>query len=214
MKRKTCMNRFLLSLAALLIPLFTFANPDTLFVTHEATTYLLFSEEVKLVDIGKSGEYLSRIEGKCVFVKAAQRGATPTSILVQHGEEYFVAHLAYKPFIKTFLYDRRRKRVKEDLPKGSSEAQILDMEGMRPHFIAFQNSPQGVKNKTVQRHHLRLSLTHLKNDKRATFLRFTLENNSSIDYQIELVTFERKEKKGRRFSQNNINSEFIEPLLS
>lgn len=214
MKRKTSMNRFLLSLAALLIPPFTFANPDTLFVNHGATTYLLFSEDVKLVDIGKAGEYLSRIEGKCVFVKAAKQGATPTSILVQYGEEFFVALLAYEPLVKTFLYDCRRKTVKEVLPKGSSEAQILDIEGVRPHFNAFQNLPQGVKSKTVQRHHLRLSLTHLQNDKKATFLSFTLENNSSIDYQIELVTFERQEKKGRRFSQNNINNAFIKPLFA
>jgi hypothetical protein len=42
-------------LAALSPSFLLFANPDTLFVTHSATTYLLFAEEVTLVDIGQKG---------------------------------------------------------------------------------------------------------------------------------------------------------------
>lgn len=193
MKRKTFLSRLVLLLVALFPPLFTFALSDTLFITHGATTYLLFAEEVVLVDIGKSNEYLSRIEGKCVFVKAAKEHTSPTSILVQHGDEYFVAVLAYKSFSNRFLYDYRKKALTEKiLQKDSNKDKNVDLEKVRQHFKNFQKSPQGVKNKSVSRGHLQLALNHLANDKEATFLSFTLQNRSSIDYVIEVVTFERK----------------------
>lgn len=221
MQRKTFTGSLMLLLAALFLPVITFAIPDTVYISHSTTTYLLFAEEVQLVDIGKDNEYLSRIEGKCVFVKAAKQHTASTSILVQHGEEYFVAHLVYTPLSNKFLYDYRKNTSAEtNLQKGSSKEQDtnkdknVDHEKVRRHFSSFQKSPQGAKTKTIRRGHLRVSLTHLANDKEATFLRFTFQNRSSIDYMLDVITFERKEKRGKRFSENNVNREFMEPILS
>jgi hypothetical protein len=221
MKRKTSPGRLILILAAFLPSIFTFAQGDTIFITHSATTYLLFAEEVTVVDIGKSNEYLSRIEGKCVFVKAAKEHPTPTSLLVQHGEDYFVALLAYKSQSNRFLYDFRKKVLPEKaLQKDSnkepdhSKDKNIDLEKVKRHFKNFEKSLQGVKQKTLRRDDVGLSLTHVANDKEATYLSFTFQNRSSIDYVLDVVTFERKEKKGKRFSQNNVSREFIEPVVS
>jgi hypothetical protein len=214
MKRRTMTSRLLFMLAALSPSFPLFAHPDTLFVTHSATTYLLFASEVTLVDIGQKGEYVSSIEGKCVFVKAAKDGAAPTSILVQHGNEYFVALLAYKKLSSHFLYDYRKKASPEiALQKESKHDETVDIEKVRQHFISFQNLPQGIRRKRTGKDHLQLSLTHLANDKGATYLNFTLRNGSTIDYQIDMVSFERSEKRGKRFSSNNVNLEFVEPIL-
>jgi hypothetical protein len=212
MKRKPFVSCLLLLLAALFLPLFTFAIPDTVFVTHSATTYLLFTEEVTLVDIGKPSEYLSKIEGKCVFVKATREHTAPTSIFVRHENEYFVAVLAYRPQSNRFLYDYRKKASPEQ--KDSTGGKQVDMQPVRKHFTAFQTAPQGIRKKHASRDKLKLSLMHLVNDKQATYLGFTLQNGSSIDYEIDLITFERKEKRGKRFSQNNISKAFIEPFVS
>jgi hypothetical protein len=148
-------------------------------------------------------------------VKAAKVGAASTSILVQHGDEYFVALLAYKPLSRKFLYDYRKKASPEiALQKESKDDETVDIEKVRQHFTAFQKLPQGVKTKRVGKHHLKLSLSHLVNDKEATYIGFTLRNGSSIDYKIDLITFERVEKRGKRFSSNNVNKEYIEPILS
>jgi hypothetical protein len=214
MRRKTILSRLTLLVAALFSYSVSFAYPDTLFISRDATTYLLFAEQVSLVDIGSRGEYLSRIEGKCVFVKAVKEEAAPTSILVVHGEEYFVAVLAYKPFNSKFLYDYSNKLDTGKISPKNTGSATIDMDKVKKHFDIFHKLPQAASRKTARKNHLQLSLIRLQNDKQATYLSFTLHNGSSINYEIDLITFERKQKRGKRFSQNNVNSEFIAPLLS
>jgi hypothetical protein len=214
MKRKLLMSRLLLLLTVQLLSLGSFAQTDTLLVSHQATSYLLFNEDVALVDVGMDSQYYVKIEGNAVFLKAHRANSTPTSLFVKHGDTYFTAFLSYRPSPGKMLYDYRSKdtgtvRGNTNLAASTSKT---DKKEVEKRLTSWRPSPSGSKHKKVGKSGLSLSLDNIENDKQATYIGFTLSNTSSVDFVIDLVTFEQKEKRGKRFSQNNISSILIEPL--
>jgi hypothetical protein len=207
-------SRFVLVLTVHFISISAFSKTDTVFISHQTTTYLLFAQAVEVVDVGMTHQYYVKIEGKAVFIKAKKAQTSSTSIFIKHGEEYFTAFLAFQASPKQILYDYRRNDTLTVSIQNNLTTTItkLDTLAIQKRLTTWSASPKGVKKKKVKKGELSLSLCHIQNDKEATYLNFTLANTSTIDYQIDLVSFERKERRGKRFSKNNINSLLIKPI--
>lgn len=74
-------------------------------VSDSSTTYLVFPEQVTLVDIGMLNNYLVKIENNAVFVRARKNSAPPTPILVRHGARYWLGQLVFVHDPVMMLYD-------------------------------------------------------------------------------------------------------------
>lgn len=82
---------------------------DTIYVSHAATTYLLFPQEVEMLDLGIGDSYHLKIEGRCVFLKAKDSKAPLTSLLINYRDTYLLILLAYTPAPTRYLYDFSRQ---------------------------------------------------------------------------------------------------------
>lgn len=183
--------------------------PDTIFVSHTETTYLLFPEDVLLVDIGRTGEYFARIEGRSVFLKARDRQAGPTNMLVRFGQAYFTVRLVYSDLPEQHLYRLGEEATRPEMAaeeQGSSR--ILD----RLHRLKEESAGGLVRQR--RKHALHLRITHLQHDEQAIYLGLQLSNGSSVDYKTDFAGFRFEEKRGRRFSRNNTYNKEVRPFAA
>jgi hypothetical protein len=189
--------------------------PDTILVSDTETTYLLFPEEVLLVDIGRSGEYFAKIEGNSVFLKARSKQTGPTNLFIRYGQEYYTARLLFHEKPLRYLYEPGSKAShpspafhKEE--KGGEPDTELGLAGLRKVKAAPENWLGAKKT----RHGLTLRITHLQIDQQLIYLGMQLRNSSSIDYRLDFAGFSFQEKRGRRFSRNNNSRKEVRPFIS
>lgn len=185
---------------------------DTIFVSDTETTYLLFPEEVLLVDIGRPGEYFARIEGKSVFLKARNQQSGPTNILIRFGQSYFTARLIFTDLPERYLYAPGETAAIPGSAAGSDEQEEAPDSGtMRAMLHKLKEEPEAQAVRQRSRHGLRLRITHLQHDRQAIYLGLQLINSSTVDYKPDFVGFSFEEKRGRRFSRNNRYGREVRP---
>jgi hypothetical protein len=213
---------------------------DTIYVSQAATTYLLFPEEVDMLDLGIGEGYLLKIEGRCVFIKAKDSKAPLTSLLIKYGDTYLLTMLAYTPLPTRYLHDFRlqssgkqqvsRKQVgRKQLgkqPKDTISTHTISTP-IDPVFAAqdklasiseqpgaLQMHPPDALLASGKKDNLQLFLSQVSLDTGAIYLALALANESSMDFTIAYISFEILERKGRYFSSNNQNRKQQIPLAS
>lgn len=74
-------------------------------VSDSSTTYLVFPGVVSLVDVGMLNNYLIKIEGTSVFVRARSKTGPPTPVMVRYGNKYWMGRLVTVQRPVLTLYD-------------------------------------------------------------------------------------------------------------
>jgi hypothetical protein len=172
---------------------------DTVFVTSEMTTYLIFPGKIEVLDIG-SKQYAGKVEsGNMLFLKPLRTAAAPSSLLVRTaGEQIYLRYLAYREHPPKTFYDYRAGPP-PDAAQGSTGASAApaDKEVAPPQFAAGMAALEAQPAKrwrTASAYRIRLTLSHLAVDSSAVYLLFALGNKSTIPYQIDYVSFAYKER--------------------
>jgi Domain of unknown function (DUF4138) len=178
---------------------------DTVFVNAEATTYLIFDEPISLFNLG-SKEFEAKADNpKILFLKAKYTNAKPSTLVVTHGEAIYTAYLVVKTNQKAF-YDFRKTNQSET----KMSAEKLKKERLSEQLKKLVNAPKNLSIES-KKQQIRLELTHLFNDNEATYMRFTLTNQSSILYDLDYVSFTYFEKRTRKDRKRNaVNTGFQE----
>jgi hypothetical protein len=180
---------------------------DTIFVNVDATTYLIFDEAISLFNLG-SKEYEAKVDNpKMLFLKAKYPNAKLSTIVLTHGEEIYTAYLAIKANQNAF-YDFRKSVKTKIEPKENAEKLKRERLQAQLKKLAYRSSNLSIIAKKQQ---IRLELNHLFNDNEATYLKLTLENQSSILYDLDYVSFTYFEKRRRKDrKKNTVNAGFQE----
>lgn len=79
---------------------------DTVYVSHDKTTYVMFSDDIDVVDIGNK-EYAYVANANMVLFKALRENAQPTSLMVKTKTAVKVWMIAYKKSPQKILIDTR-----------------------------------------------------------------------------------------------------------
>ncbi len=99
---------------------------DTVYVSQDQNTYLVFDEPVEDFDLGGEINFAQQLEDQnvvytksfaakadlnTVYVKALRDSCRETTLYIQAGNTVFVGILCYKPRIDRVLYDLREKTL-------------------------------------------------------------------------------------------------------
>ena len=80
---------------------------DTISVTSEGTSYLIFDEPISLVNLGTKA-YIGKVEkDRMLFLKALSPNTEPTTLLVQAGSTLFTGYIRYVKKPSRSFYDYR-----------------------------------------------------------------------------------------------------------
>ncbi len=182
--------------------------PDTIFCDSKNTSYLIFSEDVTLCDIGNPDDYAAQLKGNMVFIKALSEGVQPTTVLIKMGTAIYFGMLKYKTGNEKYYYDYKLNSSKDDLntvinqpdkvnstnklqPKQEIIVQATEsgtqLKDKVEKFIQIKNelSTLGFISST-----LNAAVTIIRNDNSNTFLKIIFRNKSSIPYKLDFISFQ------------------------
>lgn len=183
-------------------------SSDTIQVSDKITAYLLFDEPVSLVDLG-SNDFMAKIEGSSVFVKAKKPNALITPAYIVSGADTRVIFLAYCHQPEKVLFDFRK--VADNKESESKDKNFSKIKKRLLKLMAYEPSNyEGIKQDFIS-----FKLVNIMNDEKAIYLRFKIKNNSSIIYNTDFTGFEVAEFYRKRwFSKKKENRRPIDPITS
>ncbi len=193
---------------------------DTVYVSTEMTTYMVFPEPISVWDLG-SKSYAAKIESRNMLYLKPLKAHTPiSSLLVQTADgTIYLNYIAYRKFPKQLFWDYRSAQAAPDSTPGDTlpavEEKTQNVSGHYARQIEYLKSQK--KGKVLKRssNRMRLRVSHLAIDSGATYLLLDVHNRSSIPFQVQYVGFAYKEPRSKK-SRKRIDPEQnqVEPLFS
>ena len=180
--------------------------PDTIYVSHQAKSYLLFDELVSLADVGNPSLYQAQIEGSSVLIVASQDSVADTPFYAVVGGKPFTARLLFHPHPQAFYDFRTEGRLAEATKLGIPAGQIL--ERLQRLF-----SYNDLNYAAARQNGIRFQLVGLVHDLSTTYLKFKVENHTSLIYQTDFIGFERLKRYKKGFFAKDQEARFpLEPV--
>lgn len=180
-------------------------------VSDSSTTYLVFPGPVTLVDVGMVNNWLVKIEGNAVFVRARRRLPPATPMLIRFGSKYWMGRLVFvnRPVLQ--LYDYQNSSGLLGAAGAGAKAGAapenelaLDKELEKKHAVEgklrqLRQAREEHQTVAVVDNDLVLSLANVRNDKDFTYLRFKVINKTAIDYNVDFTDFQLVENAKKKF---------------
>ncbi|MGI4741310.1 MAG: DUF4138 domain-containing protein [Janthinobacterium lividum] len=180
-------------------------------VSDSSTTYLVFPGPVTLVDVGMVNNWLVKIEGNAVFVRARRKLPPATPMLIRFGSKYWMGRLVFvnRPVLQLYDYQNSSGLLgatgtgaaagaapENELAMDKEQAKKTAIEGKLSTLRKAHEEHQSV---AVVDNDLVLSLANVRNDKDFTYLRFKVINKTAIDYNVDFTDFQLVENAKKKF---------------
>jgi Domain of unknown function (DUF4138) len=182
---------------------------DTIYVNTEGTTYLIFDEPITMFNLG-SKDYEAKADNpRILFIRAKTTLVKRSTLVVTHGDEIYTAYIAFKMNAQAFYDFRKKKLLKEEAVENIEQKKIENK------LNNISKLPKNV-NIVAKKQQIELNLLNLYNDNEATFLRFSLKNQSSIIYDLDYVSFayiEKSKRTSKKINSLNGGLQEVEPLI-
>jgi hypothetical protein len=186
---------------------------DTVYVSNQTTTYMIFPENVATMDLG-SKSYVGKIEsGNMLYLKPLHANAAPSSLLVRTtGEQIYLHYIAYQKQPGRIFWDYRPDSLRNTsllqnkapiAEKAKQYTRQLEQLQKQPKRKIARQAASGIE----------ATVNYIAVDHEAIYLLFDLKNRTAIPYEFEYVSFTYKERRSRK-SQRRIDPEekVVEPL--
>ena len=167
---------------------------DTVNCSFQNTSYLIFSEHVDFVDLGKPTSFSVFIEGNALLVKTLKSSPDSSTLFVRSGSQIW----------EGFVYANKGKRKYfYSFTNTSSKGKSADSITLALN-VPKNDSVNLFKDKchrfsTIKTEHLDLgfvsssldaAITVIRNDNKYTYLKFLVKNKTSIPYQLDFISFQ------------------------
>lgn len=189
------------------LPLVTVAqNTDTIYVLNQAKSYLLFNEPVSLADVGNPSLYQAQIEGNSVLIVATSDSVADTPFYAVVGGKPFTARLIFGPHPEAF-YDFRSK-----VHPSAAGSESTIARHARTRLKSLQTK-DNLNYATARQSGIRFQLVGLMHDLSITYLKFKVENHTSLIYQTDFIGFDRLKRYKKGFFAEEREARFpLEPV--
>lgn len=188
------MKRIVLSLTVLFVCFLSYATPDTLRLSSNYTTHILFESDLSYVDISDTRLVAAAIVEKnknVLAIKAKTKFTSPTNITALESNREIHSFIV--------LYDENPKELVLDLTK--KETSRNNVETINPKqdavtsMAALCKAPRGLYHIFTENNGIRITCENIISHGDVTYLVLSLENTTSTDYKIEGATFAIESKK-------------------
>jgi len=184
-----------------------YAARDTIYVSHQSKSYLLFDEIVSLADVGNPSLYQAQIEGNSILVVAKQDSVPDTPFYAVVGGKPFTGRLAFRPHPEAFYDFRKKSSSSAPLNPLTSDEMMLDrLKGLKSH--------QDLNYVSSRKNGIEFTLVGIVHDFSTTYLKFKVDNQTSLVYQTDFIGFERLMRYKKGFFTKEKEARFpLEPLV-
>lgn len=183
---------------------FAQVKTDTIYVSDQATAFLVFPEEPNICVIDLKSQYTATIDSKSVLMKARDKNTAPSKFTIKVGDVYYQGIVMYKESPAVTFHDYRNIEVVATTtttvkatvnPKKPDALDTARMQ-VKGDLNSFKVSAVD-KYKTVGTldNSVYFALSDLRHNSKASFVKLKLSNQSAVAYQIDHITFEIYENK-------------------
>jgi hypothetical protein len=188
---------------------------DTVFVSGGMTTYMIFPENVAVMDLGSKG-YVGKIEsGNMLYLKPLSTTVAPSSLLVRTASDRIYLHyIAYRRHPDKIFWDYRADTLVEALPSGINASHTVPRTRMvyARQLEALKKQPK----RKLTRHAssgIKMTVSNLAVDGEAVYMLIDVENNTSVPYKLDYVSFTYKERRSKKSLRRIVPQEnVVEPF--
>lgn len=205
----------ILLVSLLFVPLLTsaqrtgseaFTAPDTIYVSNQAKSYLLFDAPVSLADVGNPNLYQAQIEGSSVLVVATEDSVADTPFYAVVEGKPFTARLVFRKHPEAFYDFRERSNASTTTAKPTAEEQVLGR-------LKEMQSYHDLNYAAARDNGIRFRLVGLVHDLSTTYLKFKVENHTSLIYRTDFIGFERLKRYKKGFFAKDQQAHFpLDPV--
>ena len=179
---------------------------DTIYVSHQSKSYMLFDEAVSLADVGNPSLYQAHIEGNSILVVATQDSVPDTPFYAMVGGKPFMGRLAFHPQPKAFYDFRERSNSSGSPIQSASNEEVLDR-------LLELKSHEDLNYVNSQKDGINFTLAGIVHDLSTTYLKFKVDNQTSLVYQTDFIGFERLKRYKKGFFAKDKEARFpLEPV--
>lgn len=187
----------------------TAAGQDTIYVSNQAKSYLLFDAPVSLADVGNPTLYQAQIEGNSVLIVATEDSVAGTPFYAVVGNQPFTAWLIFRPHPEAF-YDFRP--INANKLSSTSDKTLVSSDQIHTRLQGLQ-SDADLNYVTARQGDIRFRLVGLMHDLSTTYLKFKVENHTSLIYQTDFIGFERLKRYKKGFFAKDQEAHFpLDPV--
>ncbi len=162
---------------------------DTIYVSDQAKSYLLFDAPITLADVGNPNLYQAQIEGNSIFLVASKDSVADTP---------FYAVVDGQPFTARLCFDARPQAFYDFRKLTDSGRSGASTEGTATKFRRLASQPD-LNYASHQKSGIHFQLVGLMHDLHVTYLKFKVENTTSLHYETDFVGFERQKRYKKSF---------------
>ena len=184
---------------------------DTISVTSEGTTYLIFDEPITLVNLGTKS-YVGKVEkDRMLFLKALSTNTEPTTLLIQAGSTLFTGYVRYVRKPTRSFYDYRATDESSSTPSIRNPSTAATLIAPATSKINKMKTAKSNTSVHVEKDGIDLECVQLFNDSQRTYIKLALKNTTTLAYALDLVSFTYKEKLPRRL-RNKVSPQYEEMI--
>ncbi len=183
-----------------------YAARDTIYVSHQAKSYLLFDEAVSLADVGNPSLYQAQIEGNSILVVAKQDSVPDTPFYAVVGGKPFTGRLAFNLHPEAFYDFRERSSPPSSFDYSITEQEVLSrLKSLQSH--------EDLNYVSSRKNGISFTLAGVVHDLSTTYLKFKVDNQTSLVYQTDFIGFERLKRYKKGFFTKEKEARFpLDPL--
>ncbi len=194
---------------------------DTVYVSTEMTTYLIFPTPIKLLDLG-SKNYAGRIEQNKLLLKPVRGQVAPSAMMIETEDgQIYLHYIGYKQQPKRIFWDYRTTMAGNPGNSGNGIAGSGNVssgnkaDDIYSGKLAYLKKQKRRKLFYKKENNIALRISALAVDNTATYMLLQVDNKSSIPYKLEYVSFAYQEKRKRKARRKVAGEENqVLPMLS
>ena len=180
------MKKWQLFLLLIAFSSYTTQQAARLGILMSKASVLTFEEDIVDVELGNADYYL-KIKGKCLLLRAKSKQAQPTTLFVRYGK--------HKHFYVAEILPDNEAPLQQVIPgqKAVEPARAVSATKQATTDLATIFSPhegQTYYSYGMRKDGVQVILTNITHEQAVTYLRFFIENNTSLNLNLAHYTFE------------------------
>lgn len=176
---------------------------DTIYV-NDGTSYIIFNHKIYAFGLGNEKDFSAQTYENCLMIRSVtKRDSTVSSVFASYGDstylQYYYAILTYRKNSFKEFYDKRdnfnRYRIsavqrQQEKEQRTEEAEEFFISELKTRSDVIKKMPDEIYDFGIQEDGIGAYLRLIRTDNNYAYLKFVVENSTSVGYDFEHISFQ------------------------
>jgi hypothetical protein len=176
---------------------------DTIYV-NDGTSYIIFNHKIYAFGLGNEKDFSAQTYENCLMIRSVtKRDSTVSSVFASYGDstylQYYYAILTYRKNSFKEFYDKRdnfnKYRISaiqrlQEKEQRTEEAEEFFISELKTRSDVIKKMPDEIYDFGIREDGIGAYLRLIRTDNNYAYLKFVVENSTSVGYDFEHISFQ------------------------